>query len=175
MEFRGKIKDCVRTFKGGYIFTITTEQGLSESEINNLADIDLKVEIRKYREKRSKNANDYSWVLQDKISKAVGKSIDEVHEQMVLDYGVVETYSIRKDVLQSAIRLFDYYKILGESKVNNTEFVHIRAGIGTHLYDTKEMSVFIDGVVQEAQQLNIETKTPKEIAEMLNLWEQGER
>lgn len=132
-------------------------------------------EIKQHREKRSKNANDYSWVLQDKIAKKLNRSIDEIHQQMVLDYGVVETYSIKKEAFASAKRLFDYFKVLGESKVNGSDFVHIRAGIGTHLYDTKEMATFIDGVIQEAQQLGIETKTPREIAELMSLWEQGER
>ena len=132
-------------------------------------------EIKQHREKRSKNANDYSWVLQDKIAKALNKGLDEVHEHMVLDYGVVETYSIKKEAFASAKRLFDYFKVIGESSVNGSEFVHVRAGVGTHLYDTKEMATFIDGIVQEAQQLGIETKTPNEIAELMSLWKQGER
>lgn len=133
------------------------------------------VEIKRHREKRSKNSNDYAWLLQDKIAKATGKGLDEIHEQMVLDYGVTETYSIKKCAFESAKRVFDYFKVLGESSVNDNEFVHVRVGIGTHLYDTKEMSDFINGVVQEAQNLGIETKTPNEIAEMLSLWEQGKR
>lgn len=133
------------------------------------------VTIKQHREKRSKNANDYSWVLQDKIAKATGKSLDEIHEQMVLDYGVTETYSIKKCAFESAKRVFDYFKILGESTANNNDFVHVRVGIGTHLYDTKEMSDFIHGVVQEAENLGIETRTPDEIAEMLSLWEMGKR
>ena len=132
-------------------------------------------EIKQHREKRSKNANDYSWLLQDKIAKALNRSIDDIHEQMVLDYGVLETFSIKKEAFESACRLFDYFKVLGESQINGNVFVHIRAGVGTHLYDTKEMATFIDGVVQEAQQLGIETKTPAEIAELMSLWEQGQR
>lgn len=132
-------------------------------------------EIKQHREKRSKNANDYSWVLQDKIAKALNKSIDEVHNQLVLDYGVIETYSIKKEAFESAKRLFDYFKVLGKSSVNGSEFVHIRVGLGTHLYDTKEMATFINGVVQEAENLGIETKTPQEIAELLSLWDKGAR
>lgn len=132
-------------------------------------------EIKPFREKRSKNANDYSWVLQDKIAKALGRSIDDIHAEMVLDYGVIETYSIKKEAFYSAKRLFDYYKILGESTVNGSTFIHVRAGIGTHLYDTAEMARFIDGVVQEAEDLGIETKTPQEIAELMSLWEHGKR
>lgn len=147
--------------------------------INIMPDLDegksYDVTIKRHREKRSKNSNDYSWFLQDKIAKATGKGLDEIHEQMVLDYGVTETYSIKKCAFDSAKRVFDYFKILGESSANNNEFVHVRVGIGTHLYDTKEMSDFIHGVVQEAKNLGIETKTPNEIAEMLSLWESGQR
>ena len=132
-------------------------------------------EIKQHREKRSKNANDYSWVLQDQIAKALGRSIDDIHAEMVLDYGVIETYSIKKEAFDSAKRLFDYFKVLGESTVNGSTFIHVRAGIGTHLYDTAEMARFIDGVVQEAEDLGIETKTPQQIAELMSLWEQGKR
>jgi len=126
--------------------------------------------IELHREKRSKNANDYSWVVQDKISKVLNKRIDEVHNEMVLQYGVLEVYSIKKEAFESAKRLFDYFENLGESKLNGKEFVHIKAGLGTHTYNTKEMATFIDGVVQEAKDLGIETKTPDEIEKLKSLW-----
>lgn len=131
--------------------------------------------IQKQRVKRSKNANDYSWVLQDKIAKKLNRRIDDIHNEMVLQYGVVETYSILKQAFESAKRMFDYYEVRGESKVGEKEFVHVKAGIGTHLYDSKEMAKFIDGVVAEAQDYDIETKTPQEIAELKSLWESGKR
>ena len=133
------------------------------------------VTIEQHREKRSINANNYAWLLQDRIAKILNRSIDDIHNQMVLDYGVLETYSIRKDAFNSAKRLFDYFEVLGESEVNGKTFIHVKAGIGTHNYNTLEMSKFLDGVVQEAQQLNIETRTPKQLAELKSLWEQGVR
>lgn len=129
-------------------------------------------EIKEYKERRSLNANNYSWKLQNDIAVILNRSIDDIHKQMILEYGVLETYSIKEQAFSSAVRMFDYYKILGESYVNDTKFIHVRAGIGTHLYDTKEMARFIDGVIQEAQNLGIETKTPNEIAELKSLWEQ---
>ena len=45
----------------------------------------------------------------------------------------------------------------------------------THTLDTKEMARLIDGVVQECQNVGIETKTPDQIAEMMNLWENYEK
>lgn len=131
--------------------------------------------IQPYHKKRSKNANDYSWYLQNEIAKILNRRIDDIHNEMILQYGVLETYSINKIAFESAKRMFDYYKVFGESSVNGIEFIHIKAGLGTHTYNSKEMATFIDGVIAEAQDLEIETKTPKEIAEMKSLWESGKR
>ena len=129
------------------------------------------VEIKEHKEKRSKNANDYSWVLQDKIAKLLNRSIDDIHKEMVLQYGVIEVLSIQKNAFESAKRFFDYYEILGESSVKEKTFVHVKAGVGTHLYNTSEMAKFIDGVVSVAQEMGIETKTPEEIERLKSLWE----
>jgi hypothetical protein len=127
-------------------------------------------EIKRHREKRSLNANNYSWQLQTEIAKATNRSLTDIHNQMVLDYGVVEVYSILKTAFESAKRMFDYFEVLGEGVVNGKEFVHVKAGIGTHNYNSKEMARFIDGVVQEAKNLGIETMTPNELARLKAIW-----
>lgn len=131
--------------------------------------------IEPHRVKRSKNANDYSWVLQNEIAKVLNRKISDIHNEMVLQYGVIETYSIKKEAFDSARRIFDYFEELGESEVKGTTFIHVKAGIGTHLYNSLEMAEFIDGVVQEAKDLGIDTKTPNEIREMKALWDKGIR
>ena len=127
-------------------------------------------EIKRHREKRSLNANNYSWQLQTEIAKATNRSLTDIHNQMVLDYGVVEVYSILKIAFESAKRMFDYFEVLGEGVVNGKEFIHVKAGIGTHHYNTKEMSQFINGVVQEAENLGIPTITQKELERLKAIW-----
>lgn len=128
------------------------------------------IEIKEHKEKRSLSANSYAWLLQDKIAKALNRRVDDIHNEMILQYGVLEVLSVKKEAVESVIRLCDYYKILGESEINRKTFTHIKCGIGTHLYNTAEMSKFIEGVVAEAQELGIETKTPDEIAQLESLW-----
>lgn len=41
---------------------------------------------------------------------------------------------------------------------------------GSHTYDTKEMSVLIDGTVADAKELGIDTITPAELQEMKERW-----
>ena len=129
------------------------------------------VTIEQHREKRSINANNYSWALQDQIAKALGMSIEAIHNQMVLDYGVLETISVVEEAWESAKRLFDYCKEIGRSTLNGKTFVHARVGVGTHLYNTKEMSCFLNGVVQEAKDLGIQTLEDKQLEEMINRWQ----
>ena len=129
------------------------------------------VTIEQHREKRSINANNYSWALQDQISKILGLSIDEVHTQMVLEYGVLETISVIEEAWESVKRIFDYCKEMGRSTLNGKTFVHARVGVGTHLYNTKEMSCFLNGVVQEAKNLGIQTLEDKQLEEMINRWQ----
>jgi hypothetical protein len=41
---------------------------------------------------------------------------------------------------------------------------------GSHTYDTKQMSVLIDGTVGEAKDLGIETLPPHELERMKSQW-----
>lgn len=45
-----------------------------------------------------------------------------------------------------------------------------RAIKGTSEYSTKEMSVFLDGIISECQEVGIETDTPEQIARYKEAW-----
>ena len=45
-----------------------------------------------------------------------------------------------------------------------------RAIKGTSEYSTKEMSVFLDGIISECQEVGIETDTPEQIARYKEEW-----
>ena len=141
------------------------------SLVPQLADKPQEVEIKPYKEKRSLNANSYSWVLQSAIAQKINARLDTVHKDMIMNYGVVEVVSVKKSVLDSVLRNFEYYEILGESELNGTMFTHIKVGIGSHLYNSAEMAKLIAGIIAECDELGIEHKTPAEIAELNALWE----
>lgn len=125
-------------------------------------------EIKEYKEKRSLNANNYAWKLITEIGNVLRKSKEEVYLQMLKDYGQQEMVSVLSSIDPKGF--FKYYEKAGISMLNDKEFTHYRIFKGTSEYDTKEMSIFIDGVVQEAKQLGIETKTPEEMERLKRLW-----
>lgn len=125
--------------------------------------------IEEYKEKRSLNANNYAWKLITEIGNKTNKSKEEVYIQMLIDYGQSQMVSVLSDIDVSGY--FKYYGEFGKSKLNGKWFTHYKVYKGTSEYNTKEMSVFIDGVVQEAQQLDIEVKTPNEIERLKRMWD----
>ena len=48
---------------------------------------------------------------------------------------------------------------------------YLRFWVGSSHYNTKEMYLFIQGIISDAQELDIETRTPDEIARMMELYE----
>jgi hypothetical protein len=125
-------------------------------------------EIQEYKEKRSLNANAYAWLLIGKIADVMRLSKEDIYLKMLKDYGQSEVISLLSDV--NIEGYFKYYEKFGESSLNGKKFSHYKIYKGTSQYNTHEMSIFIDGVCQEAVQLNIDVKTPEEIERLKRLW-----
>lgn len=126
------------------------------------------VKIDKHREKRSLNANAYLWKLVTEIGNVLNKSKEEVYLQMLIDYGQSEMVSILSEI--DVKGYFKYYKLAGTSILNGKEFNHYKIYKGSSEYDTKEMSILLNGVVQEVKNLGIKTKDDIEIERLLEEW-----
>ncbi len=126
-------------------------------------------EIKPYRKRRSLDANAYFHVLVDKIAKATSKSAEEVKVQMVFDYGpiakddkgLIAGFKAYKEVPIN--KLFKYAKPIDTCIENGKVFIKYIIYKETHTLDSAEMAKLIDGTIQEAKQLGIETLTPAEL------------
>lgn len=130
------------------------------------------VKIEKHRNKRSLDANAYSWVLQNEISNVLRISKEEVHFDMLKNYGQRDYVSMLANI--NIADYYTYYEEVGTYKQNNNTFKSYLIYKGTHNYDSREMSIFIDGVVQEARNLGIKTKEDYEIEELIKEMEKNE-
>lgn len=121
-------------------------------------------EIKEYKEKRSLSQNAYCWKLITEIANKISKSKEEVYLEMLKAYGQSEVISMLSTIEPKGF--FKYYEEIGTGIVNNKEFTHYKIFKGSSEYDSKEMSIFIDGVIQECTQLGIPTLTDEEIKSM---------
>jgi len=137
----------------------------------------LKISVSWWKEKRSLNANSYFHVLVDKIAKAMQLSADELKVKMVLDYGTVardsegDKVGIKLPVSVDVTTIYKYAKWFDTRTENGKKFNCFIIYKETHTLDKTEMARLIDGVVQEAKQLDVETKTQQELADLCSLWE----
>ena len=129
------------------------------SELNEFID-----KLIKSRKHRTLSQNAYLWKLVNEIGNKVGKSKEEVYEEMLIDYGQSTLVSILSDINPNGY--LKYYRVFGKGKVNGKEFIHYKVYKGSSEYDTVEMKILLDGVIHEAEQLSIPTLTEEEISKM---------
>lgn len=136
--------------------------------------IEWKIQIQ--GEKRSLDANNYAWALMDKIARAVKSSKEEVYLRMVERYGPFMYMPVMEKDILTMEKVFRVVRDRGviemTTKSGNKVFCHqLQCYKGSSLYDSKEMSDFIDGVISEAKNLGIETATPDELKRMKEQYE----
>lgn len=130
-------------------------------------DKDTLYEIKEHKEKRSLPQNAYAWKLITEIGNVLRKSKEEVYLQMLKDYGQSDIVVMLSKVNPDGY--FKYYEKVRDIKMNGYYFSQWRIYKGSSEFDSKEMSIFIDGIIQECQSLGIETMTPDEI-KLLDLY-----
>lgn len=180
MKCTGKIQNIAKDWKSGQLLiTFAINEASAISEIDKIKDIEkLTVEAKKYREKRSLDANSYYWQLVTKIAEAIDSSVSFVHNYMLRKYG--QTLYIDDKVAFVVLPDTDE----ASRKADEAETFHIKPTSqvkqgkdgkmyrtyimlrGSSDYNTYEMSKLIDGCVQEAKYLGIETLTPEELERM---------
>lgn len=181
ISFKGELKDIVKTFAGGFILTISTDvRNLSEEEITSLkmAKNGVKCDLSVWRNKRSLDANAYFHLLVNQIARELNIKDSECKIKMNLEYGTV---AVDKKGNRVVIKLpsdvditqfYDYAKWIGEKEEKGLKLSYYMLYKQTHTLDSKEMSKLIDGVVQEAKNLGIQTLDELELESLIKKWEE---
>ena len=177
----GRLKDMYRNREGdGWIISFTTKDRMDGDRFDELAKYDCDIEIKKHRKIRSKNANSYFHVLVNKIAAETPETEDEVKARLITSYGPLARTADGKYlmfILPRDVDATDYYKyavLYDQREVNGVVCNMWKVYKDSHKMDTKEMARVIDGAIQEAKALGIETETPDELARMKAKWSEYE-
>lgn len=170
-ELTGKVQGLAQDFGSRHItLTLTVnEEAAAKNLFDELHDAEkLSIKVDRYREKRSLNANNYAWKLLTEMGNVLRAGKDEVYLEMLKRYGQSEIISVL-----AHIPIGEYVKYCeeaGSSTLNGKLFKHYKVYKGSSEFDSREMSIFLDGIVSEAEELGIQTMTPNEIANLKSLW-----
>ena len=127
-------------------------------------------EIERKKKKRSTDANAFCWKLCTEIANVLRTDKDSIYIDMLKKYGQSDIVSVLASV--DVRGYFKYYDEFGRGSVNGKEFIHYRVYKGSSEYDTREMSILIDGIIDEAKALDIEVISEREKSLLLQEWGQ---
>lgn len=128
------------------------------------------IDIKKYRKKRSLDSNAYFWVLCQKLAEILHKDKWEVYLDLLSKYGVFTHVIVKPNVVDRVKEEWRTVRELGEVTVNGQTGIQLQCYFGSSTYNSKEMSVLIEGTVSECRDLGIETLSDEEIQSMKESW-----
>ena len=151
---------------------LTTNESVN---VNDLKEIiakgkELSVDIKQFRVKRSLDSNSYMWILISKMAAVLNTSKEELYIQILSRYGVFTHVVVKENVVDRVKAEWKTVKELGKVIINGQEGIQLQCYFGSHDYDSKEMSVLIEGVVSECKDLGIETISSNELERMKSAW-----
>jgi len=108
-------------------------------------------EVKEVNGSRTQSQNAIAWALITLIANELRKSKEEVYLDMLKDYG----QSMLIPVPKGTKPIFKYSIYKSSSILNGKEADWYLILKGSSEFDTKEMSIFIDGIVQECNNIGI--------------------
>ncbi len=128
-------------------------------------------EIKEHKEKRTLTQNAYMWSLINEISNKIHLSKEDTYLKMIRDYSQSRLVTIRADIDVS--KFFKYYEFERDAQISGVDFKIYKVYEGSSQMNQNEFNVLLNGVIQEAEQLDICTLTPEEISKLR--WVENEK
>ena len=134
----------------------------------------LNIDLKKYRKKRSNDANAYAWVLLGELQNALNIPKEEIYRDLIRNIGSYEIVPVKNEAVERFRQAWSKNGLgwITETMKSKLEgFTNVVAYYGSSTYNTKEMSRLIELLIEECKQFGIETKPQAEIDSLLKEWD----
>ena len=178
MELTGEIKDLSKDYRTDKpILQLVLNERDCLLSLEQLKDIKLSVQVKKWRKKRSINANNYFWKLLSEYSEEKNVDTIEEYKERVKRLGIFRRFRIEdKDKKTFEIMWQDkgiawFCETADTEYIGDIEFKIINAYYGSSSFNSKQMSRLINDLVEDCKEAGIETKPQAEIDSLLKEWD----
>ena len=154
------IKDLSLSIRGELQVTLILEAG-HVPEMTKLQTEKLEVSIKKYRAKRSLDANALCWALCQDIARAMPTphTDKEIYRRAIMDVGEYEPIPIKDIAVEKFVEAWGKNGIGWIAEVTDKSktpgYTLVKAHYGSSTYNTEQMSYLLDWLVDEAKQMGI--------------------
>ena len=179
MKFKATINQVSSDFIGKSIgLSLSTKDDIKtlHNELHQMAtdNVEVTVEIKKYRKSRSLDSNSYAWVLCQKIAEVVHSTKEKVYQKVIRDVGQFQILPIKDEAVERWIEIWNsrglgwYSEVMSDSKLEG--YTKVISYYGSSCYSNSEMGILIDELVMTAKELGIDTMATDEIDLLKNEW-----
>lgn len=132
-------------------------------ELNKNEEIEVK------RKKRSKNANAYFWTLLQQLCFELNRDVIQEYKTRVKDLGIFRQWEVDNKNVDTFIKIWEEKGIAWFCEIVEEigDRTIINAYYGSSSYNSKQMSVLIDNLVQDCNSVGIQTLSNDEIEELI--------
>lgn len=178
MIFTGRLKEPIIDYLTGRLTILFEPCEDFRQTYEDLKDCEkLSLEIKRYRRKRSLDANAYYWVLIGKLAKVLELSNPETHNMMLCRYGQPEIFEGKavymtipdtEDAEKKVANATDYHlQPTSQVREGNDGVMYRTYKLlrGSHTYNSEEMARLIGGLIgccKDAGISDAEIATPDE-------------
>lgn len=186
METRGQLRSITLDYATKNA-VISLEVAAAPEDVERYMGKELKVGISQYRQRRGLTQNAYYWKLATEVAEKLRISTTCLHNMLLREHPrpfvigdkvahvpIPDTDKAWNEALESESFHVkpSSQVILGTDGIMYRTYTILR---GSSDYDTKEMSVLIDDLIEKAKEIGVETATPDELARMRAYEEERER
>jgi len=124
--------------------------------------------FKQWRKKRTLDANALCWALCSEIGNVYRQSKEEVYLDMLRHYGQSSIILMYANI--DPAMFFKYFDKDGDGWIDDTEAAYYKVYVGSSEYDSEEMSILLDGIVNTAKSLDIPVMSASEIDLLKDDW-----
>jgi len=170
MHSLGRYISAGRSLDGDLTITLAVED-IDIDQLRKLEGKELVIDVKKYSEKRSLNANAYFWKVCELIAQKLNSDKDTIYLIQLSKYGVFVDVRILRDALDSLKDKFRYVEDFDDGY--DDEYTTARCYFGSSHYNTQEMARLLEMTIQDAHDLGISTWSDEEVNSLIAGWERS--
>lgn len=136
------------------------------------------IDIKSKSNNRTLSANALMWVMISKISKLLATPKGDLYIRHIKDYGQFTNIIIKQELLTSYIKSWN----IANTEVQHTEslcevtntfrkgsqvYSEVLCHYGSSCYDKEEFSKLLNGIIESAKDLGIDTMDPRELQSII--------
>lgn len=178
MAFTGQLQGISRDWKTDKVnVTFSLDEKDAAFTLDKLKDAKLSIDVKKWRRKRSLDANGMLWACLGEIARAMNPPVDkwEVYLQMLKRYGKYTYVCVKPNVVDAMKLQWRECEVVGEVNINGQKAVQMLCYFGSSTYNTQEFSILLEGVVDEMKEMGLTPPPSREMRRVLEEMEKREK